>query len=153
MPICFKCGKNLATDQSLQYHLQKRVKCNTLMCQGCKKQFPNKLLLDNHKHECTTITENESNLKYTIFDQITSNYIYIIELNNDYNIKYVSNNFEHNFNYDKKNIINKNINEIFNFENIKKNKLNNAKIEHNNYKFNLDIKYNEDGILLIETLI
>lgn len=37
MPICFKCGKNLATDQSLQYHLQKRVKCNTLICPGCKK--------------------------------------------------------------------------------------------------------------------
>ena len=152
MPICFKCGKNLATDQSLQYHLQKRVPCNTLKCPGCKKQFPNKLLLDNHKLECSYMVKIDRHSKYTIFDTIKSKHIYIIELNNDYNIKYLSNNFEENLNYNKKDIIDQNINEIFNFDYIKNNKLNNAQVEHNNNKFNLEIQYNEDGILLLETL-
>ena len=93
MPICFKCGKNLATDQSLQYHLQKRVPCNTLNCNKCKIQFPNKLLLDNHKHECSYTTNNNS--RYEIFDQIQSQNIYIIELDKQFDIKYISDNYKY----------------------------------------------------------
>ena len=147
MPICFKCGKNLATDQSLQYHLQKRVPCNTLNCLKCKKQFPNKLLLENHKHECNYISNSES--RYTIFDQIQSNNIYIIELNKDYKIKYISKNYD----YKNEDIIDKNINKIMKLDTILDNYMKTAEIEHNEKKFNMSIKYNLDNILLLETLV
>ena len=147
MPICFKCGKNLATDQSLQYHLQKRIKCNTLICLRCKKQFPNKLLLDNHKHECTFPEYTLS--RYNIYDQIQSRSIYIIELNRDYNIKYLS----ENFNYKIEDIIDQNINTIIKLNSVLDNSLTNTKIEHNNKTFNMSIKYNSDNILLVGTLV
>ena len=147
MPICFKCGKDLATDQSLQYHLQKRVKCNTLNCTTCKKQFPNKLLLNNHKYECKQ--EIEFNIRYTIFDQIQSTNIYIIELNKDYNIKYISKNYD----YKNEDIIDKNINTIMKLDDVLDKYLKTTEIEHNQKKFNMSIKYNPDNILLLETLL
>ena len=148
MPICFKCGKDLATDQSLQYHLQKRVPCNTLNCLKCKKQFPNKLLLDNHKHECLLENTTNADLRYYIYDKIQSKNIYIIEINNNsYKINYLSNNFEKYLNIKIKDIINSNINNLFQFD---KNK---SQIQHNDKTFNLDINYNDDNILLIETLV
>ena len=146
MPICFKCGKNLATDQSLQYHLQKRVKCNTLNCTKCKKQFPNKLLLDNHKHECSYTSSNSS--RYEIFDQIQSQYIYIIELNKDFNIKYISDNYK----YKKEEIMNKNINTIMKLDTTLNNYLTSTEIKHNNNNFDISIKYNDDHILLINLI-
>ena len=102
MPVCFKCGKELATDQSLQYHLQKRVKCNTLYCGCCKTQFPNKLLFDNHKHGCnemyvTSISnkDNDSNIRYEIFDTLMNlKNLKIVEVDKDKNIKYKSKNFD-----------------------------------------------------------
>jgi len=150
MPICFKCGKDLATDQSLQYHLQKRVKCNTLNCLTCKKQFPNKLLLENHKYECTP--ETKSNLKHLIFDQIQSKHIYLIELCNNYNVTYISENYEKKLNYQIKDVINKNINNVINLESVLRQKLNHTEIEHNETHFNIAIKYNNDNILIIETI-
>lgn len=147
MPICFKCGKNLATDQSLQYHLQKRVKCNTLICPGCKKQFPNKLLFDNHKYECNTESSKELS-RYDIFDQIQSNDIYIIELNKNYNIKYASK----NYNYKNEDLIDKNINTIMNLDYVLNSNIKYIEVEHNKNKFNMTIKYNSDNILLVNTL-
>lgn len=142
MPICFKCGKNLATDQSLQYHLQKRVPCNTLNCTKCKKQFPNKLLLDNHKHECNYTSNN--NARYEIFDQIQSNNIYIIELNKQFNIQYISDNYK----YNKDDIINKNISTVMKVDTILNKYLTNTQIYHNNKLFDVTVKYNDDNILL-----
>ena len=151
MPICFKCGKNLATDQSLQYHLQKRVKCNTLNCTKCKKQFPNKLLLDNHRHEC--IPENELNLRYTIFDQIQSKNIYIIELNNIYNVNYISDNYENLLNCKNNDIINNHINNVINLDSVLNSKIKNTKMTHDNINFEIVIKYNTENILIIETIL
>ena len=146
MPICFKCGKNLATDQSLQYHLQKRVPCNTLNCSKCKKQFPNKILLDNHKHECIYTIHNHS--RYEVFDQIQSNNIYIIELNKDFDIQYISENYR----YKKEDIIHKNINTIMKIDTLLNKTLETTEIEHNQKKFNMTIKYNTDNILLINLI-
>jgi len=148
MPICFKCGKELATDQSLQYHLQKRVKCNTLNCVNCKKQFPNKLLLENHKHECKEAIEPTSIIRHTIFDQIQTNNIYFIELNKSYDITYLSNNFDN-----KQHLIKKNINTIFQLEENLKKELPYIRIQHDDKSFHLNIKYNDEYILLIKTLI
>ena len=100
MPICFKCGKNLATDQSLQYHLQKRVKCNTLSCPTCKKQFPNKLLFDNHKFECGTDTDFEQSIRFSIYDTLKSDSLKIYELSKDLEVKYPKNSGE-SFNFIK----------------------------------------------------
>lgn len=147
MPICFKCGKNLATDQSLQYHLQKRVKCNTLICPLCKKQFPNKLLFDNHKHECNYKANTVS--KYDIFDQIQTNNIYIIEVNNSYTIDYISKNFD----FEKNDVIGKDINSLFNYNFNFDEFFNNIEIEHDNKNLDMNIKYNKDEILIIGTQI
>lgn len=151
MPICFKCGKDLATDQSLQYHLQKRVKCNTLNCSTCKKQFPNKLLLDNHKHECNYTSNTLS--RYDIFDQIQSKQIYLIELDKAYDVKYISENFENELHLKKSDIINKNINNLIRLDSILNKCLANTEVEHNEKKFDVSIKYNADNILLVETLV
>ena len=153
MPICFKCGKDLATDQSLQYHLQKRTKCNTLGCPRCKKQFANKILLENHKHECLPETPCNSNIRYTIFDTIQSKHVYLIELNKEYQIKYISNNFATELNEKKTELLNKNINDFMKLENILKNTLSNAEIQRDGKRINLDITYNDDNILLVETLV
>ena len=149
MPICFKCGKELATDQSLQYHLQKKVKCNTLKCLTCKMQFPNKLLLENHKHECSSITQPKSITRHSIFDQINSKYLYIIEINKEYNITYASNNFKN-----KSELIDKNIENIIQIESILKKSLQQPdRVQMYNKTCNLEIKYRDDYILLMNTLV
>jgi hypothetical protein len=35
---CYRCGKHLCTEQSLNYHLQKRVRCTEYKCTICNKQ-------------------------------------------------------------------------------------------------------------------
>ena len=152
MPICFKCGKELATEQSLQYHLQKRVPCNTLVCPICKKHFPNKILLQNHMHECKE-TSNNSSLRYDIFDQIQTKNIFIIELNNDYHIKYISNNFETELKYVKEEKLNLNINNIIDIEDNLKQKDKFAKKTIQNKHFLINIKYLKNSILLVKTLM
>ena len=36
MSICPRCGKVLCNEQALQYHLNKKVSCNSLSCKHCK---------------------------------------------------------------------------------------------------------------------
>ena len=86
MPMCFKCGKVLATDQSLQYHLKKRVPCNTLYCMKCNQQFPNKILYDNHLHECAgkwTSKTTEQDKRHKVYDLIKAKDIFLIEVDQD----------------------------------------------------------------------
>ena len=94
MPRCFKCGKELATDQSLQYHLNKRVKCNSLYCDICHKQFPNKLLYETHFHVCQKSKRELSTIeRYKVYDFIKSNNIFLIELDREKHIQYISKHF------------------------------------------------------------
>ena len=56
MPICFRCGKTLSTNQALEYHLNKIRKCNELLrCKICNKIFNTKLELNLHERQCETI--------------------------------------------------------------------------------------------------
>ena len=57
MPICPRCGKCLTTDQALQYHLNKKYKCNSIKCQKCNQTFDTKLKLQMH---CITCIAEES---------------------------------------------------------------------------------------------
>ena len=39
MPTCCRCGKNLSTQQALQYHYNKKFKCNfAWKCQICEDE-------------------------------------------------------------------------------------------------------------------
>jgi len=87
--------------------------------------------------------------RYDIFDQIKSNNIYIIELNKDFDIKYISDNYK----YKKEDIIDKNINTIMKLDDVLNKYLTNTEIEHNQKKFNMSINYNSDNILLIKTIL
>jgi len=92
MPICFKCGKNLSTDQSLQYHLNRRVKCNTLHCDKCDKQFQSKLSFDSHLHECDGRNISTRN-RHKLYDNVKSERIFLIEINKENKITYISTHF------------------------------------------------------------
>lgn len=52
MPICPRCGKSLTTEQALQYHLNKKYKCNSIKCNKCNKTFSTKLELQMHLIHC-----------------------------------------------------------------------------------------------------
>ena len=92
MPICFKCGKDLASDQSLQYHLNKRVPCTSLYCKKCKKQFPNKIVFDTHFHTCKPVEEIKKidTERHKIYDRIKSDKVFLIEINENQEITYFS---------------------------------------------------------------
>ena len=94
MPICFKCGKDLATDQSLKYHLNKRVPCTSLYCKKCNKQFPNKIVFDTHIHSCQaneTVTKDTTD-RHKIYDMIKSDKVFLIEIDENDFITYSSSN-------------------------------------------------------------
>ena len=162
MPICFKCGKDLATDQSLQYHLQKRVKCNTLSCNKCKKQFPNKILFDNHKHECEILSEEEidSFTRHKVYDLVQSSDTFLLETDPNLKIKYISENYESKLNYKKSNILNEHISTLLAKDEFQKlqNQINNNKntaslfLKEKNIRLNVSIKYQNNAILLIKTV-
>lgn len=54
MPICPRCGKSLTTEQALQYHLNKKYKCNSIKCEKCNQTFDTKLKLQMHCINCNT---------------------------------------------------------------------------------------------------
>ena len=95
MPICFRCGKHLTTDQGLQYHLSKKTQCDTLSCDTCKEKFENKTLLRNHQINCQSkqlLYNNAVKSRHDTYDHIISDKSYIIELNPQLNIEYISKN-------------------------------------------------------------
>ena len=53
MPICYRCGKVLSTNQALDYHLNKKYKCNfAWKCIHCKETFDTQLKLNAHVKLC-----------------------------------------------------------------------------------------------------
>ena len=44
MPVCPRCGKVLCNEQSLMYHLKKKVRCDSLKCMICGEIFTTKWL-------------------------------------------------------------------------------------------------------------
>lgn len=64
MPICPRCGKSLTTEQALQYHLNKKYKCNSIKCNNCNKTFSTKLELQMHLIHCQTHPTYDELLKF-----------------------------------------------------------------------------------------
>lgn len=62
---CLNCGKVFKCKQNLQYHLNKKIKCNIkIECDRCKKEFKTKQKLDNHlnnKKPCKNISLEAEN--------------------------------------------------------------------------------------------
>ena len=52
MPICPRCGKTLSSDQALCYHLNRKYKCNTWVCQKCETLFNTKFDMNIHQLKC-----------------------------------------------------------------------------------------------------
>jgi hypothetical protein len=61
MVICYKCGKVLSSLQNLNYHLSKKVPCDSddLKCPSCVKVFPSKTKLYMHLKLCEKLHQNK----------------------------------------------------------------------------------------------
>ena len=62
MPICPRCGKTLSSDQALCYHLNRKYKCNTWICQKCDTLFKTKFDLNIHQLHCLGDRIKEENV-------------------------------------------------------------------------------------------
>lgn len=49
--VCHRCGRVLSSEQALNYHLSKKIKCNSLFCKTCNVYFTSKTKFKNHS--CT----------------------------------------------------------------------------------------------------
>jgi len=62
---CYKCGKSFKCKQNLQYHLNKKIKCDVILeCDRCKKEFSTKQKLNNHlnnKKSCIAVSLEAEN--------------------------------------------------------------------------------------------
>jgi len=64
---CFRCNKRFKSKQNLQYHLDKKIKCDTIYeCERCKTRFITKYNLDKHikSNKCVSMPI-EDELKLT----------------------------------------------------------------------------------------
>ena len=53
MPTCCRCGKNLSTQQALQYHYNKKFKCNfAWKCEICDTVFQTQAQFNAHSKVC-----------------------------------------------------------------------------------------------------
>lgn len=52
MPICPRCGRHMASEQALMYHLNKKYKCCTWKCCKCNENFNTKFQLQLHEMQC-----------------------------------------------------------------------------------------------------
>ena len=95
---CYRCGITLASEQSLKYHLNKKVKCSTLSCLKCKAIFSNESLLAIHKSQCeNTLTEDQ--IRHKNYDYIKSSSSVIIEFNKIGSLTYISPNCNEIYGY------------------------------------------------------
>lgn len=64
MPICCKCGKILSSEQSLKYHMVKKIKCdsNDLKCKICNVRFSSKFDLKIHMKEHENLKNHQESL-------------------------------------------------------------------------------------------
>ena len=107
--ICHRCGIQLASQQSLQYHLNKKTKCNSLKCEHCAGLFPNKDSFFIHKAKCGT-SEEEEEKRHKHFDLLTQNdkNVVVLEFDKSGMIKYISKNIFFLLGYNPEEMINKN---------------------------------------------
>ena len=95
---CYRCGVDLASEQSLKYHLNKKVKCSTLACLKCKAIFSNESLLAIHKSQCeNTLTDDQ--IRHKHYDFIKSSSSVILEFNKIGKLTYISSNCEEIYGY------------------------------------------------------
>ena len=52
MPICYRCGKSLCSEQALTYHLNRKYKCGSWKCVGCNLSFTTKFDMNIHLLRC-----------------------------------------------------------------------------------------------------
>lgn len=71
MPICINCGKILKTQQSLEYHYNRKINCKTLKCKICDVQFFTKFSFDIHEYKTHNVVMKNQNGEYVI-DQVAS---------------------------------------------------------------------------------
>ena len=163
MPICYRCGKHLTTEQGLQYHLSKKVQCNTLSCDICDKRFENKTLLRNHqilcKSKCVEVNDI-AKIRHLTYDTLQSANSFILELNNKFQIQYISADLCAKLGYHKTDVIGYTYLNILHetdvrkvvdtFESTKKSVY--FKHNTNNIHVNADITYMNSYITIIETI-
>lgn len=61
MPICYKCGKSLSSEQALTYHLNRKYKCGTWKCVQCNISFNTKFDMNIHLLRCEQMKANNDN--------------------------------------------------------------------------------------------
>jgi len=71
MPTCFRCGKVLSSQSSLNYHLNKKYTCNQAWtCTFCDKHFQTKCDKRTHEISCHKRNQNDNFIK-TMSSNIT----------------------------------------------------------------------------------
>ena len=48
----------LSTQQALDYHLRRKVRCNSIVCETCDQTFPTKHALQMHELHCRVVHAN-----------------------------------------------------------------------------------------------
>ena len=83
MPTCPRCGKDLCTNQALDYHLNKKTKCIDNSCRYCKGVFETRSKRDSHVIYCrANVIYKELYKMYTNVFILNENH-YILKCSND----------------------------------------------------------------------
>lgn len=83
MYTCFKCGVSFSSQQALNYHQNKKIKCLSLECATCKQKFSKKGDYKLHVLHCGEV--NIQNVKYNnngIHELILTNGLKFISFDN-----------------------------------------------------------------------
>ena len=122
---CHICGKKFASEQSLQSHVNKKTKCNTLKCHNCKCVFPNKLAFVLHQSVCET-KDKERLMRHKHYELCVTESQLITEIDYRGNIKYVTSNCLNILGYTQDELINTSTYDIVFHHDPQKKNLNNS---------------------------
>jgi PAS domain S-box-containing protein len=100
--VCHRCGTILSSEQALQYHLNKKTKCNDLQCSKCKGIFPSKGKLNLHLVHCKDIQKE----KYAVYDMLPlADNSVLVEYDTNGFVTYISDTCKTVYGYDRNEIV------------------------------------------------
>ena len=100
---CWRCGLLLSSEQALQYHLGKKKKCISIICEICNGIFPSNASLCIHKSKCK---ENNYNIdRHKSFDMINLLDCVLVEYNSNGFVTYISSSCREVYGYKEEELI------------------------------------------------
>ena len=86
MPICYKCGKSLSSEQALTYHMNRKYKCGTWKCAQCNLSFSTKFDMNIHLLHCEQFKSHHPMPSADVLSDLFQNIPLSILVVNDNNI-------------------------------------------------------------------